>query len=413
MNTELSLNALSELAFAEGRRLADDPNVAGVAAGIKLTRGKPAGTLCVQYLVRKKLRLDADLREAWGATSPLPSTLGLVPTDVIEVGEMARAVSDLAPPVGTRGTRIAEPLAGGYATSSLSDAAAGGGGYGTFAGICFDSTSFAPLGLSNAHVWGLTAGAEATQPVYPATVLSTNVMPLAGAAGLSRSDVPPLLRAAIAFANAGAWANLITGLDATDPVVFGQNSTTVPDDARTDTETVSVAVATPPAQAPAGRALVESVSWGYQRLSSVAELDAATTADRTNDRILGVQKATTDFPTYAGTKTVKITAEVAGPGAATADWPQDRLVVAQLYSTVSGGKLVRRLLRLVAGQALPTAGKGFLFSGNVSTADLAKGTWGVSVFVQKLPSGITESANLAVGANGVATPVTDCTFTVT
>jgi len=411
MKTEPCLNALSELAFAEGRRLAHDPNIAGVAAGIKLTRGRPAGSLCVQYLVRKKLRLDSG--EDWTVTAPLPATLAGVPTDVIEVGEMTRAVSDLAPPVGARGTRIAEPLAGGYATANLSDAVEAGGGYGTLAGICFDLTSFAPLGLSNAHVWGLTPGAEAIQPVYPATVLSTNVTPLASAAGLARSDVPPLLRAAIAFANAGAWANLVTGLDAQDPVVFGQGATTVPADARTDTETVSVAVATSPAQVPAGRAFVESVSWAYQRLSSVAELDAATTADRVNDRTLGVQKASTDFPTYAGTKTVKLTAELAGPGAVNAGWPQDRLVVAQLFCPAAGGKLVRRLLRLNAGQALPAAGKGFLFSGSVSTADLVKGSWSVSVFVQGLPTGITESANVAVAANGVATPVADCTFTVT
>jgi hypothetical protein len=412
MNEQLSLDTLSELAFAESRRLADDGNVTAVAAGIKLRDGKPAGGWCLQYLVKKKLPAAAPPAE-WRLTSPLPVLVQGVPTDVIEVGEVSRSVSDLAAPVGPRATRMAEPLAGGYATATLSESVIAGGGYGTLAGICFDATSFAPLGLSNAHVWGPVAGTEAIQPVYPASALSTNVTPLTNASGPSRSDIPRALRPAIAFANAGAWAHLVTGLDAGDPVVFGQNGTGVPAGARTDTETVSVAVAVAPGQAPAGRALSHSVSWAYQRLSSVAELDAATTADRTNDHVLGVQKVTTDFPTYAGTKTVKITAEVAGPGAAVASWPQDRLVVAHLVPQPAADKVVRRLLRLVAGQALPTAGKGFQFAGTVSTTELAKGTWAVSVFVQHLTTGVTESANVNVGANGVAVVVADCTFTVT
>jgi hypothetical protein len=411
MNT---LETLAELAFAESRRLADDPNVAAVGCGVKMTGGRPTGTLCLQYFVKEKRRAATGPTAARAGTWQVPADLDGVPTDVVEVGEVARAVSDLSPPAGARGKRVGEPLMGGYATAGLGEPAAGIGGYGTLGGICFDDTTFAPLFLSNAHVWGLVAGAEAIQPIYPSTVFSTKADPLANAAGLVRGDILPALRAAVAFANAGVWSHLITGLDNNDPVVFGQGATAVPDDARTETETASIAVAASPGMPPAGRPLTSSVSWAYQRLSTAAELDAATTADRTNDKTLRVQKASTDAATYAGTKQVKITAEVASPGDPAADPPHDHFVVAHIYPLPLGDKVVRRLLRPVAGQPLPPPDKGFQFKGEVSTADLVpKGTWAVSLFVQKFPAGITESLNVAAGSNGVALLVPDCTFTVT
>jgi hypothetical protein len=405
-----ALAALARLAFAESRRLADDPNIVAVGCGVKLRGRAPAGTLCLQYFVTRKLSAGAELeaRSTW----PVSAEVEGVPSDVVEVGDVARAVSDLSPPAGARGSRVGDPLIGGYATAGLGEPPAGPGGFGTLASVCFDSTSFVPLALSAAHVWGTTPGTEAIQPVLPATLFSTNVQPVTSPTGLVRSDILPALRAAVAFANAGAWANMVTGLD-TDPVVFGQGSTAVPADARTDTETVSIVAASAPAQAPAGGNLTASVAWAYQRLATVAELDAAVTNNQTNNKVLRVQKASTDAASYTGTKTVQLTAEIAAAADPTTEVLANFFVVANIYPKVAGDRVVRRLLRPAAGQPLPAAGRGFIFSGAVSTAELGTGTFAVSVFVQDVPSGITESANVAAGTNSVAGPVADCTFTVT
>lgn len=404
------ISPLAELAFLESRRLADDPNIAAVGCGIKLRGDAPVGSLCLQYFVSRKLPLGAALAEL--GSQPIPLHVHGVPTDVLEVGRLARAVSDLAPPAGARGTRLADPLIGGFATAGLGDPAAGPGGYGTLAGVCFDATTLTPLALSAAHVWGTTPGTEAIQPVLPATLFSTGVLPLTDVGGLVRSDIVPALRAAVAFANAGTWSHLITGVDS-DPVSFGQSKTAVPSDARTDTETVSIVAAPAPQQAPAGRNLGASVSWGYQRLASVAELEAAVTNTQTNNKLLRVQKASTDAPAYTGTKTVQLTAEIAAAADPTTEVLANHFVVAHLSPQPAGDRVVRRLLRPVAGQPLPAAGRGFLFTGSVSTADLAKGTWAVSVFVQDVASGVTESANVVrpPGASA-STLLADCTFNV-
>jgi hypothetical protein len=126
-----------------------------------------------------------------------------------------------------------------------------------------------------------------------------------------------------------------------------------------------------------------------------------------------VQKASTDAPSYSGTKTVQLSAEIATPADPSVEIAANHFAVAHIYPQPAGDRVVRRLLRPVPGQAPPAVGHGFLFSGSVGTTELGKGTWAVSLFVQDLASGITESANLAAGANGIATVVADCTFTVT
>jgi hypothetical protein len=248
--------------------------------------------------------------------------------------------------------------------------------------------------------------------VLPKEVFGTALVPLSNAAGLVRSEIPGALRAAVAFANAGVWAHIITGLDGADPNVFGQGATSVPADARTETETISIAVATAPGLPPAGRPVVESVSWAYQRLASVAALDAATTAERVNNELLRVQKASTDAASYTGTKSVLITAEVAATAATLAESPHRHFVVACIYPQPSAERVVRRVLHPIPGQALPEPSRGFLYTGSVSTAELAKGTWAVSLFVQKSATGVTESANVVLGPTGSAVLFADCTFVV-
>jgi len=75
---------LSELAFLESRRLEHDPNIVVVGCGVKLRCGRPTGTLCLQYFVERKPRRGA--AETWHN----PPELDGVPTDVVEVGAIAR-----------------------------------------------------------------------------------------------------------------------------------------------------------------------------------------------------------------------------------------------------------------------------------------------------------------------------------
>jgi hypothetical protein len=49
----------------------------------------------------------------------------------------------------------------------------------------------------------------------------------------------------------------------------------------------------------------------------------------------------------------------------------------------------------------------------VSAGDLTpKGSWGASLLVQAIDSGVPESANIVETATGQTSLVTDCTFTV-
>ncbi len=296
---------LLERAFTESQRLAADANIAAVGYGTKLRDGRPSGGTCLQYFVRRKLP-PGELERA--TTWPVPAAVDGLPTDVVEVGELRAAISNVAPPMGTRGTRMGDPLIGGYASVGLGDSAGSAGGFGTLGGLCFDSSTGAPLALSAAHTWGTTGKPEVMQPLLPRTLFGTNAEPLTNPSGLVRADVPIGLRAAVAFANAGVWARFVTGLG-DDPVVFGQTSTPVAANARTDAETVSIAAEASPGLPPAGRTFTESIAWSYQRLSASA-LDAAVNQDRTNDKILSVRRASTDLASYTTSKAVKITAEI-------------------------------------------------------------------------------------------------------
>ena len=50
---------LADVAFAEGRRLAGDPNICAVGHGIKLRAGIPAAAGSLVFFVREKLRAAA------------------------------------------------------------------------------------------------------------------------------------------------------------------------------------------------------------------------------------------------------------------------------------------------------------------------------------------------------------------
>lgn len=89
--------------------------------------------------------------------------------------------------------------------------------------------------------------------------------------------------------------------------------------------------------------------------------------------------------------------------------------------TVSGSEIVEvrltgtgtMLLYGIAGTRKPNIESAPLqYAGTINVADLAKGRWGASLFVQALDSGVAESANVVETAIGVQSLIADCQFDI-
>ncbi len=80
------LRALRRFLRTEGERYLDDPNVASVGIGHKVTDGRRTPELSVQFVVEEKLTDPGDL--AARGTTPVPDAITIagirVPTDVLE-----------------------------------------------------------------------------------------------------------------------------------------------------------------------------------------------------------------------------------------------------------------------------------------------------------------------------------------
>jgi hypothetical protein len=342
---------LAEVAFHEGRRLEKDPNIRAVGYGAKLRAGGPAGGGSLVFLVREKLATpEAIARGSW----PVPPSIDGFPTDVVEVGELAAATADRAPPTGSRGTLLANPLVGGTATMALGSPLPGPAGYGTLGGLCFDSATNAPLLLSNAHVWGQTVNTEIVQPIVAATVFGAAATPatVGSPAATVVSRVPTALAAPIAFANSVSQTYLAAGGDA-DPLPFGQGATSVPGTTRTDSEQVTITAPTV-GLPPAGRQVTPTVTWAYQRFASTAVLQASSTAARGQTKLLAARRLFTNAATYTSGQTVNLYAEIipivgGAPNVASAHLP-----IVFLYPLPAGDRFVPRLLRPTARQTVTT-----------------------------------------------------------
>jgi hypothetical protein len=352
-NEGSSASAIAEVAFREGRRLSGDPNICAIGYGAKLRSGAAVGGDSLVFLVREKLASPEEFaaRGSW----VVPATVDGFATDVVEVGRLAAATADRAPPVGSRATHVSAPLRGGTATMGLASQVAGPGGYGTLGGLCFDAVSATPLLLSNAHVWGSTVGTDIAQPVTPVAVFGATATPAVapGTAPLTvLTRTPSALAAPIAFANAVSQAYLIAGSN-TDPQAFGQGATTVPAATRTDSEQVTVS-APAVSFAPAGRRLAPVLSWAYRRFANTAILEASSSSARAPTKLLAARRLFTDAASYTSAQTVNLYAEVVpaaagAPAVATSHFP---LVL--LYPLPAGNKFFPRLLRPAARQTPAT-----------------------------------------------------------
>lgn len=341
---------ISELAFEEGRRLASDPNIVAVGHGAKLRAGRAVGGESLVYFVKQKLASPEAV--AGLATWLIPEVHEGVVTDVVELGQLTAAGADRAPPVGRRGTLIDDPLVGGVATVGLGAPPSTPGGYGTLGSQCFDAATKAPLLLSAAHVWGLTAGVEVIQPVTPSALLGATATPatVGTPPTLLQTRIPSALVPATTFANSVAQTYLLTG-GASDPQVTGQAGTPLPSDARTSSEAVSL---TGPGAGlpPAGLRSAPTVDWSYQRFASSALLQASSSAARTNAQLLAARRLFTNAASYSAGQIVQLYAEIipaTGGAPATAS---AHLALVLLYPVATGDKVLPRVLRAVARQSV-------------------------------------------------------------
>lgn len=343
---------IAEVAFEQGRRHTGDPNICAVGYGVKLRKGNPTGHTAVVFYVRKKLQSAGEIAEK--GTSAVSASVDGFATDVVEIGHLAEASADRALPAGTRGVRIDDPLIGGAATMGLGASLAGPGGYGSLGGLCFDSATNAPLILSNAHVWGTTAGTEVAQPVMPAAILGAQASPAVTGQTpqLVQTRIPPALSTPVVFANAVAQTYLITGCDS-DPLQFGQEATSVTAGTRTDIEQVTIK-APVAGLAPAGRRFSPSVEWIYRRISTSSVVQASSNAPRTPTRLLAARRLFTNAASYSSGQIVTLYAEIVpaadgGPASPSAHFP---LVL--LYPMPAGDRRIPRVLKPSAKQTPPT-----------------------------------------------------------
>ena len=108
------LTGLRRFLRTDGRRHLDDPNVASVGLGYKVTGGRPTAELSVQFTVEEK-RVGREALAALG-THPVPEAVTVagvrVPTDVLE----RRSQPALAADRSGRAPVAPVPLGGGAAT---------------------------------------------------------------------------------------------------------------------------------------------------------------------------------------------------------------------------------------------------------------------------------------------------------
>ncbi|HEY7376036.1 MAG TPA: hypothetical protein VIF57_28000 [Polyangia bacterium] len=366
----MTWKTVADVAFAEGRRLANDPNIIAVGHGAKLRCGQPVDGESVVFYVKEKLTSAEAISDRRSVA--VPSTIDGFPTDVVEVGHLAAASADRAPPAGNRGTRIDDPLVGGVATMALGSAApAGPGSYGTLGGQCFDSVSRTPLVLSNAHVWGTAQNTEIVQPIMASAVLGAGVTTAVTGtpAVVVQTRIPTGVVAPVAFANSIAQTYLITG-SSTDPLPPAQGATSVPATTRTDSEQVTV---TAPAAGlpPAGVRLSPTVAWDYQRVATGAVLQNSTSAARAATKMLTARRVFTNAASYTGSQPINLYGEVipapGGVGATAAN----HFVLALLYPVATGDKFIPRVLRPTARQTVTTVTTSFSGFPNPARAGVA------------------------------------------
>ena len=334
---------LEEVAAAESRRLANDPNILCVGYGLKQSQGRATLVAALQYYVRSKLASADEIRRL--GSEPVAGDVAGYKTDVI-AATIARpaACPDSNRPTGLRGERIEDPLVGGTSTAILGDFSSFATAYGTLGGICFDTSSGAAMALSNAHVYGTETGHDAIQPFPPAGDYAGGAIEWLACGGplshLFTWTAPTPLTDILTAAAAGAWVAAAAS-DAEDPNRWGQRVTPVPaPGVTTSSERIHLEAHVPRIPFP-GRHWRTKTRWEYTRTTSAGEVAAAVHETRENEHVLVGKRVFTDHDVYAGGQQVRICAEI---WTAAGGHPA-RFVVAHCFPIADPGRPVLRVLQ--------------------------------------------------------------------
>lgn len=333
---------LAEVAAAESKRLANDPNFLSMGIGLKFVKGKPKLSTALQYYVRRKASRDEI--EKLG-TAMIPGEVGGYLTDVIQV-EIFRtaACPPNNPPTGDRGSEIENPLVGGTSTTTLGSFHSFPTGYGTLGGICFDAVSGDAMALSNAHVYGDSLGAEGIQPWLPTDeYIGAAIAWLACGGPLSHLffwTAPSAATAILDTAAAIAWM-AVAASDAEDPSRWGQRTTAVPPaGALTERETVHLKAEVPHLPFP-GRTWKAKTNWDYTRIATSGSTTGTIEAERPNEHTLIGKRVFSDRTTYRGGDRVRICAEI---WTRAREKVQELFVVANCFPIADPSRITRRVL---------------------------------------------------------------------
>jgi hypothetical protein len=333
---------LSEVAAAESRRLANDPNVISMGVGLKFVKGKPQLTAAIQYFVRAKVALD-ELPKL--GTARIPEEAGGYPTDVIQVQiHKTLACPPSNPPTGGRGSSIENPLVGGTSTTTLSSFHSFPTGYGTLGGICFDAVSGDALALSNAHVYGFDLGAEGIQPWLPTDeYVGAAISWLACGVPLAHLffwTAPSAATAILDVAAVAAWL-AVSASDAEDPNRWGQRTTAVPPPgALTERERVHLEADLPQLPFP-GRTWSTKTRWDYTRIASSGSTNGSLDEERPNEHTLVGKRVFSDRAVYRGGDRVRVCAEM---WTRAQDKTEELFVVAHCFPISEPSRVTRRVL---------------------------------------------------------------------
>jgi hypothetical protein len=334
--------SLSEVAAAESRRLADDPNVVSMGIGLKFVKGKPQLSAALQYYVRAKVPMG-ELEKL--GTAKIPGEIGGYPTDVIQVRiRRTLACPPSNPPTGDRGSSIENPLVGGTSTTTLSSFHSFPTGYGTLGGICFDAVSGDAMALSNAHVYGSDIGAEGIQPWLPTDAYVGAALAWLTCGGplshLFFWTAPSAATAILDVAAAAAWL-AVSASDAEDPNRWGQRTTAVPPaGALTQRERIHLEAVLPQLPFP-GRTWRTKTRWEYTRIATSGSTSGAIDEERPNDHTLVGKRVFSDRAVYHGGERVRICAEL---WTHAQDKTEELFAVAHCFPMAEPSRVTRRVL---------------------------------------------------------------------
>ena len=294
------IDKIKALAKRLRREYRDDPNIVSVSWGMARQGGKAVPRLALIFFVKEKLDSEKKIRKA--GSRPAPREVDGIPTDVKTHAPMQPLWA------GSRADKIADPLAGGVATTNLEKVNRtffwSSGGPGTLGILCRDSNGDA-MALSNWHVWadqGAEVGDKIIQPQTPDGATYAESITKVGACGPFLSTViegrTPSPLAAGLYAGAAAAGILAAATDHKDPIRRGQEATHVDPATSTHSELLQMELGFPEMIPWVGQPFPIDVEWTYTRQTNVGDQTVEVNERRVNPQILLGQAVAPDRAGY-------------------------------------------------------------------------------------------------------------------